>query len=80
MTKKASVPITISTQTTRDGDLKGLQNFLDSRNNVEKMPCYMNNSSELCQEYIMTSQLKYQNFIFFIEKLNQKGTSLFNYT
>lgn len=72
-TTEAPVPIMIFSFTINNGNLNGLQKFIDSRIDLENTKCgYINNMGEACQG-VKTKTTVMSAFHIFIDLLNWEG-------
>jgi len=72
------IPIKIITYTTNCDCIQGLQSYLNSRVNIEKMKCgYINDNNEICKG-LKTNTTKISEFHLFVEILNWQGNITYN--
>jgi len=74
------IPITIIPYTTNSNGIEGLQSYLNSRINIEKMKCnfYINDNSEPC-EGLKIKTTKISEIHLFVEILNWEGILTYYY-
>jgi len=76
-TNEGPIPINIITYTTNNDGLYGLQTYLSSRVNIEKMRCGYINDGEPC-EGLKTKTTTISEYHLFVEILNWEGIITYN--